>query len=293
MGAESLVCVRNRETKMLKIARRHFNDVYQPGAAYTTIKVDYLGERGQLARVTLNRPRKMNAINTMMYTELQDCLHRERVNETTSVLMLTGAGPYFSSGNDLSGFAAALGSGMTPAQLADGAFEIMVPFVDAFIEFDKPLVAAVNGPAVGIGCSSLGLCDLVLASDNATFVTPFTRLGQSAEACSSFTFPRLMGSSKAAEMILFNKKITSVQAQSAGLVADVFPQGEFNQRALDRILEYASNPPKSLAYSKQLIRPTSEVENLKRINRVEAERLRERWASDDCFEAIMNFMMRK
>ena len=235
----------------------------------------------------------MNAINTMMYTELQDCLHRERVNETTSVLMLTGAGPYFSSGNDLSGFAAALGSGMTPAQLADGAFDIMVPFVDAFIEFDKPLVAAVNGPAVGIGCSSLGLCDLVLASDNATFVTPFTRLGQSAEACSSFTFPRLMGSSKAAEMILFNKKITSVQAQSAGLVADVFPQGEFNQRALDRILEYASNPPKSLAYSKQLIRPASEVENLKRINRVEAERLRERWASDDCFEAIMNFMMRK
>jgi len=287
------VCEENRETKMLKIARRHFNDVYQPGAAYTTIKVDYLGERGQLARVTLNRPRKMNAINTMMYTELQDCLHRERVNETTSVLMLTGAGPYFSSGNDLSGFAAALGSGMTPAQLADGAFEIMVPFVDAFIEFDKPLVAAVNGPAVGIGCSSLGLCDLVLASDNATFVTPFTRLGQSAEACSSFTFPRLMGSSKAAEMILFNKKITSVQAQSAGLVAEVFPQGEFNQRALDRILEYASNPPKSLAYSKQLIRPASEVENLKRINRVEAERLRERWASDDCFEAIMNFMMRK
>ena len=55
------------------------------------------------------------------------------------------------------------GSGMTPAELADGAFDIMVPFVDAFIEFDKPLIAAVNGPSVGIGCSSLGLCDLVLA----------------------------------------------------------------------------------------------------------------------------------
>ena len=79
---------------------------------------------------------------------------------------------------------------MTPTELADNAYDIMVPFVDAFIEFEKPLIALVNGPAIGIGVSTLGLCDLVLAADTASIVTPFTKLGQSAEACSSDTFPR-------------------------------------------------------------------------------------------------------
>lgn len=65
----------------------------------------------------------------------------------------------------------------------------MIPFVDAFIEFPKPLVAMVNGPAIGIGASHLGLCDLVYCHESATFVTPFTQLGQSPEACSSVTFP--------------------------------------------------------------------------------------------------------
>ena len=69
--------------------------------------------------------------------ELQHVLYSEREKDSTACVMLTGNGPYFSSGNDLSGFAAALGSGMTPAELADGAFDIMIPFVDAFIDFDK------------------------------------------------------------------------------------------------------------------------------------------------------------
>ena len=78
----------------------------------------------------------------------------------------------------------------------------------------------------------LNLCE----SDNATFITPFTRLGQSAEACSSYLFPKIMGPSKAAEMILFNKKITAVEAKQNGLVAEVFPTHEFASRALERAL---------------------------------------------------------
>ena len=140
--------------------------------------------------LSFNRPKKFNAINHTMYDEIQHALNSENANDDCALLALTGSGRFYSSGNDLSGFAAALGEGMTPAQLADGAFDIMIPFVDAFIEFEKPLIAMVNGPAIGIAVSHLGLCDLVLASDTASFVTPFTQLGQSAEACSSYTFPK-------------------------------------------------------------------------------------------------------
>ena len=125
-----------------------------------------------------------------MYDEIQHALNSENDNDDCALLALTGSGRFFSSGNDPSGFAAALGEGFTPAQVADGAFDIMIPFVDAFIEFEKPWIAMVNGPAICFGVSLLGLCDLVLASNTASFVTPFTQLGQSPEACSSYTFPK-------------------------------------------------------------------------------------------------------
>ena len=83
--------------------------------------------------------------------------------------------------------------------------------MNAFIEHPKPLVAVVNGPAVGVSVTVLGLFDAVYASDAAWFQTPFTHLGQSAEGCSSYTFPRIMGPGRATEMLLFNKKVRLLQ----------------------------------------------------------------------------------
>ena len=94
-------------------------------------------------------------------------------------------------------------------------------------------------------------------------------------------------------MILFNKKISAPEAERAGLVAEVFPAHEFHKRAMARVEGYAAFPKLSLKYSKRLIRNAGEVERLKAVNRAEADRLRERWASEDCFEAIVNFMSRK
>lgn len=271
------------------LSARNFRSTFSEGQKYETIKLE---RNGPLSVLKFNRPKKFNAINQTMYEEIQHALNVENQNDDCSLVVLTGAGRFYSSGNDLSGFAAALGEGMTPAQLADGAFDIMIPFVDAFIEFEKPLVALVNGPAIGIAVSHLGLCDLVLAADTASFVTPFTQLGQSAEACSSYTFPKIMGPAKANEMILFNKKISASEAQAAGLVAEVFPAHEFEKRALARVEEYSKLPKLSLKYSKALVRNQAEIDILKAVNRAEGERLRERWASEDCFEAIVNFMSR-
>jgi len=164
--------------------------------------------------------------------------------------------------------------------------------VDAFIDFPKPLVAVVNGPAIGIGCSHLGLCDLVFAEAGATFVTPFTALGQSAEACSSYTFPKIMGPAAASEMILFNERISAATAKDAGLVGQTYAKSD-EQKVWDKIETYSQNPAKSLLYSKALVRTEEERAHLKKVNRAEGERLRERWASEDCFNAIANFMSRK
>uniref|UniRef100_A0A3Q3N0X1 Enoyl-CoA delta isomerase 2 n=1 Tax=Labrus bergylta TaxID=56723 RepID=A0A3Q3N0X1_9LABR len=177
-------------------------------------------------------------------------------------------------------------------QLAKSSGELLRRYVSAYIDFPKPLVAVVNGPAVGISVTVLGLFDLVYASERATFHTPFSQLGQSAEGCSSYTFPKIMGHAKATEMLLFNKKLTAAQASELGLVTEVFPESSFQSEVWTRLKSYAKLPPKSLAYSKQLIRSTDK-ERLHAVNDAEVERLMERWLSDECMNAIMTFFQAK
>ncbi|KAG8133281.1 putative Peroxisomal 32-trans-enoyl-CoA isomerase-like protein, partial [Naja naja] len=141
-----------------------------------------------------------------------------------------------------------------------------------------PLIAVVNGPAVGISVTLLGLFDIVYATDQATFHTPFSNLGQSPEGCSSYTFPKIMGLTKATEMLLFNKKLTAAEACSQGLVAEVFPDSTFQKE--------------TLAVSKQLIR-NMEKEKLYEVNSQECECLMERWLSEECMQAVMSFMQKK
>lgn len=114
--------------------------------------------------------------------------------------------------------------------------------MDRFIDFPKPLIAVVNGPAVGISVTLLGLFDVVYASDRATFHTPFSHLGQSPEGCSSYIFPKMMGPSKAAEMLIFGKKLTAREALAQGLVTAVFPDDTFQKEVWARLKAYAKLP---------------------------------------------------
>ncbi|XP_071823486.1 enoyl-CoA delta isomerase 2-like isoform X2 [Apostichopus japonicus] len=150
-----------------------------------------------VATVTLNRHRKKNALNKEMWTELILALRSASRDDRVVVCVLTGSGDYFSSGNDLNNFIEASKRGSDAANYM--TFEnvpLVKLLVDILIDFPKQLIAAVNGPAIGIAVTSLGLMDVVYASDTATFLTPFTSLGQCAEACSSYTFPKIMGPSK-------------------------------------------------------------------------------------------------
>uniref|UniRef100_A0A8C6THF9 Enoyl-CoA delta isomerase 2 n=1 Tax=Neogobius melanostomus TaxID=47308 RepID=A0A8C6THF9_9GOBI len=255
-------------------------------AQYETLLVT---TEDKITTIKLNRPAKKNAITTVMYDEIVTAL--EQAGKDNSVLtVFTGAGDFYCSGNDLTNFTKIPDGGVE--LMAKQAGELLRKYVKAYIDFPKPLVAVVNGPAVGISVTALGLFDLVYATERATFHTPFSQLGQSAEGCSSYTFPKIMGNAKASEMLLFNKKLTAAQACDFGLVTEVFPDSSFNSEVWTRLKSYAALPPNSLALSKQLIRST-ERERLHAVNDAEVELLVERWTSDECFTAIMNFFQSK
>ncbi|XP_073081272.1 enoyl-CoA delta isomerase 3, peroxisomal-like isoform X2 [Manis javanica] len=193
-----------------------------------------------ITKIMLNRPTKKNAISTQMYQEIMLAL-KSASKDDSSITVLTGNGDYYCSGNDLTNFLDIPPGGVE--EKAKNGATLLREFVGCFIDFPKPLVALVNGPAVGISVTIFGLFDAVYASDRATFHTPFSRLGQSPEGCSSYTFPRIMGPAKAAEMLIFGKKLTAREACAQGLVTEVFPDGTFQKEVWTRLKAYSELPP--------------------------------------------------
>ncbi|XP_035751801.1 enoyl-CoA delta isomerase 2 isoform X2 [Egretta garzetta] len=157
---------------------------------YETILVT---TKNNITKIMFNRPDRKNAINHKMYREIIKALEEAGKDDCT-IAVITGNGDYYSSGNDLNNFTN-IQPGEMEKMAKDGAL-LLKEFVGHFIDFPKPLIAVVNGPAIGICVTVLGLCDIVYASDRATFHSPFSQLGQSPEGCSSYLFPKIMGLAK-------------------------------------------------------------------------------------------------
>ena len=207
--------------------------------------------------------------------------------------MVTGAGDSFSSGNDLGNFLTALSSNQfkSKEEMAEFGGKLLHGIVEAFINFPKPLIAAVNGPAIGIMFTTLPLFDLVFATPTATFLAPFSRLGQAPEGCSTLTFPRLMGSVRATEVLLLGKKINSEQAKTLGLVNEII-FGDFMPEVHRCVKDLVKLPQGSIMESKALMRRWNKDE-LHKVNMEECRMLIRRWQSDECMEAVLNFFGRK
>ncbi|XP_016057361.1 PREDICTED: enoyl-CoA delta isomerase 2, mitochondrial isoform X2 [Miniopterus natalensis] len=242
-----------------------------------------------ITKIMLNRPAKMNAINIQMYQEIMLAL-KAASKDDSAITVLTGNGDYFCSGNDLTNLIDIPPGGIE--EKAKDSTVLLRNFVDAFIDFPKPLIAVVNGPAVGISVTILGLFDAVYASDRATFHTPFSDLGLSPEGCSSYTFPKIMGPAKATEMLIFGKKLTAREACAQGLVTEVFPDSTFQKEVWTKLKAYSKLPPNSMRISKQVIR-SMEKEKLHAVNAEESSVLQKRWVSDECINAAMNFLSKK
>ncbi|KAL6439497.1 hypothetical protein ACFW04_003957 [Cataglyphis niger] len=145
-----------------------------------------------IQKVVLNKPAKKNALSIAMYKELTILLNKSAKNEEVLIFALTANGDFFSSGNDIG---AVMEMELTPTTMENANLTVK-DFIDAIIMYPKLLIAVVNGPAIGIASTILGIFDIVYASDKAYFQTPFSSLGLVAEGCSTYTFPRLLGLSK-------------------------------------------------------------------------------------------------
>jgi len=194
---------------------------------YETIVVDRTPGNG-IVKLIFNRPRKKNAFNSTMYREVSDTLNALSSDPTVKACIITGAGDFYSSGNDLANFSVI----MHPLSMAKLARATCDTFVSSFINFKKPLVAVVNGPAIGIAATTLGLCDRIFACDRAYFKTPFAELGQSPEGCSSFVFPRIMGEKVAHEVLWESKQLTAATALEHHFVQEIHPPGTIEAAAV-------------------------------------------------------------
>ncbi|KAG0415695.1 hypothetical protein HPB47_007134 [Ixodes persulcatus] len=242
--------------------------------------------------IRFNRPSKRNSITLEMYEEVIKLLKDAGQRDDVKFLVLTGTGEFFSSGNDLGNFAKQMQTGRSQVELAKEAAELVRRYVAEYINFPKPAIALVNGPAIGVSCTTLGLFDLVYASDKAFFHTPFTQLGLSPEGCSSYTFPRIMGIARACEVLMMNKQLSAKEAEQCGFVSKCFPDASFQEETQKKIQEMAKLPPKSLMHSKTLVRAPI-LEDLHKANNLECERLVERFTSEEVMKAVVAFFQGK
>ncbi|OWR53881.1 enoyl-CoA delta isomerase 2 [Danaus plexippus] len=209
----------------------------------------------------LNRPKKKNALDIDMFVQITKGLNKAATDENIKIVVLTGAEDFYSSGFDLS------------SERGNNLYVALEAFIKSFITFPKLLIAIVNGPAIGIAATTLALCDLVYASENAYFYTPFTKLGAAAEGCSSVTFPRLMGERKAMEMLILNYKMPAIEALEYGFINKVYKLEELQKKSWETIRTILNLPQPSVLYTKKLLK-TASVEELLRTNEIELSVLR-------------------
>ena len=195
--------------------------------------------------ITFNRLDKKNSITSSMYAAMADAVAQAGADPSVRVVVFQGHESIFSAGNDIGDFL-----NQPPTTPESPVFR----FLRGIATFEKPLIAAVAGPAVGIGTTMLFHCDLVYAGDNAAFSMPFVNLGLCPEAASSLLAPRMFGYHRAAEALLMGEPFFAEAAQEVGLVNRVVPPTEVNGYAQAQARKLAAKPLTSLIATKRLMK---------------------------------------
>ena len=196
--------------------------------------------------LTMARPEKKNALTVPMYRALADALNEGESDDAVRVRIISGAGGAFCAGNDIGDFLAQSEGGEQPTDGLD--------FLTALASGSKPLIAAVDGLAVGIGTTLLFHCDLVFASPEARFQTPFVDLGLVPEGASSLLVPRMVGHMRAFEMLCLGSPFSAERAFLSGFVNAVFPADELMEKSRQVALGLAAKPQDALLAARRLLR---------------------------------------
>ncbi len=243
-----------------------------------------VNDQGPVRLIRMNRPDKKNALTSVMYDAMAEAIESASGDSTVRCSVIAGVPGAFSAGNDLGDF-------MKAATGGEGLGNAVLRFLYSLARAERPLVAAVQGVAVGIGTTMMLHCDYAVAADDSRFSTPFVALGLVPEAASSLLAPRLMGHRRAFELLVMGKPLSGEEAKVCGLVNQVAPADQVEAEAMKAAQAIAALPPEGVAISRRLMKGAPD-EIVKRIDD-EAEQFKKRLGSPEARKAFEAFLSRK
>lgn len=233
--------------------------------------------------IAWNRPDKKNALTQEMYALAADALAEADSDSAIRVALITGTPDCFTAGNDLQDFM---------SNRTSGEDAPVARFLRGIAAFEKPLLAAVNGPAVGVGTTMLLHCDMVVAADTAVFALPFAKLGLCPEASSSYLLPMMAGHHRAAELLMLGDNFSAEMAHACGIVNRVAPAKDYLDVATALARQFAAMPPRSMRVTKQLLK-ANHRETAELALEAELKHFNAMLGSPEAHEAMTAFMEKR
>jgi 2-(1,2-epoxy-1,2-dihydrophenyl)acetyl-CoA isomerase len=246
-------------------------------------------ERG-VARLTLNRPDKLNSFNVVMHNDVRSALDSIGADASVRVLVLTGAGRGFCAGQDLADRAVAPSS--TPVDLGESVERYYGPLVRTIRSLPIPVVCAVNGVAAGAGANLALACDIVIATRSASFIEPFCKLGLIPDTGGTYFLPRLVGTARAMGLAMLGEKLPAEQAAAWGLVWKCVDDDSFAHEVEALATHFASAPTQGLARTKRAIYGSA-GNSLDQQLDAERDFMRELGSTRDYREGVAAFMAKR
>ena len=241
---------------------------------------------GATRTITMRRPEKKNTLTQEMYLAMSDAIDSAQSDQKIRCLILTGRSGVFTAGNDIGDF-------LKAATEEDGTTRPRnsVIFLQSLVNNSKPIVAAVDGIAIGIGMTILFHCDYVIASTTASFSSPFLQYGLVPEGATSLLAPRMMGHQRAFELLIMGRSMTAEDARKAGFINQIVPAGHAIVEAQKVAREICALSTEALVSSRKLLKPPTE-DLVRRIGQ-EDYLFGERMRSPEAMAAFQNFFLRK
>jgi len=243
-----------------------------------------------IARLTFNRPDRLNSFTEAMHAEVRDALARVRSDTMVRTLLVTGAGRGFCAGQDLADRSVAPGA--EPVDIGDSIERNYKPLVLSLRALPMPVVCAVNGVAAGAGANIALACDIVIAARSASFIQAFARIGLLPDAGGTYFLPRLVGSARAMGLALLGDKLSAEDAERWGLIWKCVEDAELAEAVEVMLRHFATAPTRGLAAAKHALQ-LSAGNTLEQQLDIERDRQRELGRSDDYREGVAAFSSKR